>query len=391
MTHGGLLVAASEGHVAQSSKAQQRNRDRGRDGKPARGDRSKRLLDLVMLLLRARTPVAFRDIREQFVAYQTANAEAGLRAFERDKADLLELGVPIRYVTPEEDDSLEEGGYVIDLKRYRAPEVHLTPEEVSALVLAASVARAVPGVSYARIVDLALKKLAFDLPETPDTPIAYPPPVEQITRAEPVLVHFPEPEGKHGRELGDRFAQLEAATRNRKRVTLRYQSAASGMVQDRDIDPYGLVYRQGTWLVVGHCHLRNDLRSFRLDRIHGLTPAPRPKSPDFERPVGFDARAYASRSPWTFATEAVEIVELEIRPEAAATANEDFGHEASRRREPGEITVVRFPCGNPDYAASRVLAAKGGIVVRSGERLRQRIAEELGAVLAHYPAAGAAP
>ena len=97
-----------------------------------------------MLLLRARTPVTYREIREQFPGYQTANAEAGLRAFERDKADLLELGVPIRYITPEEDDSLEDGGYVIDLKRFRLPEVRLTADEVSALVLAASVARASP-------------------------------------------------------------------------------------------------------------------------------------------------------------------------------------------------------------------------------------------------------
>src|SRR6187401_3269138 len=154
-------------------------------GASTRVDRSKRLLDLVMLLLRTRTPVTFRDIRAQFESYQTANVEAGLRAFERDKADLLELGVPIRYITPDEDDSLEEGGYVIDLKRFKMPEVRLTPDEISALVLAASVAHAMPGGTYPKIVDLALKKLAFDLPEEPDTPTVFP-------RPAPVLVHFPE-------------------------------------------------------------------------------------------------------------------------------------------------------------------------------------------------------
>src|SRR2546423_7139097 len=151
----------------------------------ARGDRSKRLLDLVMILLRARTPVTYRDVREQFSAYQTLNVEAGLRAFERDKADLLELGVPIRYITPDEDDSLEDGGYVIDLKRFKMPEVRLTPDEISALVLAASVAHAMPGGTYPKNVDLSLKKLAFDLPELPDTPTEFPRPM-------PVLVHFPE-------------------------------------------------------------------------------------------------------------------------------------------------------------------------------------------------------
>ena len=109
-----------------------------------------------MILLRARTPVTYREIRDQFSSYQTLNAEAGLRAFERDKAELLDLGVPIRYITPDEDDSLEDGGYVIDLKRFKMPEVRLTADEISALVLAAAVAHAMPGGAYPKIVDLAL-------------------------------------------------------------------------------------------------------------------------------------------------------------------------------------------------------------------------------------------
>ena len=348
-----------------------------------RGDRSKRLLDLVMLLLRARAPVAFRDIRDQFSAYQTKNVEAGLRAFERDKADLLELGVPIRYITPDEDDAVDEGGYVVDLKRFRLPEVHLTPEEVSALVLATSVARAVPGGSYGQIVDLALKKLAFDAHELPDTPMEFPPPPSAVTRREPVLVHFPEP-SRQQRELSDKFSRLEAATRNRKRVTLRYRAASTGYVQEREVDPYGLIYRRGAWLLVGYCHLREDVRSFRLDRIGELALAPKPKSPDFERPEGFDVRAYANRSPWTFRPEAVEDVDLEIRAEVAGVVNEDFGADAVREDAGGGAVRVRFSCGNPDYVVSRVLAAKGGIVVLAGERVKQRLSAELGAVAGYY-------
>ena len=349
-----------------------------------RVDRSKRLLDLVMLLLRTRTPVTFRDIRAQFESYQTQNVEAGLRAFERDKADLLELGVPIRYITPDEDDSLEEGGYVIDLKRFRLPEVHLTPEEVSALVLAASVARAVPGEDYSRVVDLALKKLAFDVPDAPDTPLEWPPRPSALTRREPVLVHFPSQPGRQTRELGDRFAELETATRNRKRVTFQYRAASTGYAQKREVNPYGLFYRDGSWLLVGHCHLRKDVRSFRLDRMSDLAVAPKPKTPDFERPRDFDIRAYASRSPWTFRSAPVEEVELEIRPEAAAVANEDFGPEASRTDQPDGAVRLRFACGNPEFAVSRILAAKGAIRVRSGARLLQRLRDELSAVADTY-------
>ncbi len=358
-----------------------------------RGDRSKRLLDLVMILLRARTPVTYRDIREQFPAYQTLNVEAGLRAFERDKADLLDLGVPIRYVTPDEDDSLEDGGYVIDLKRFKMPEVHLTRDEISALVLAGSVAHAMPGGTYPKIVDLALKKLAFDLPELPDTPTEFPRPA---SNAPTVLVHFPEKSRPHAgslgqlaarADLGELYGTLEAATRLRKRITMTYQAATNGLVSRRDLDPYAMVYREGAWLVVGWCHLRKEIRSFRVDRIHEATMAPKPKSPDFERPAEFDVKTYATRSPWTFASEPPEEVQLALSAEAAEVANEDFGPTAVKRQD-GERTLITFDCTNPEFAVSRILASKGAIHVTRGDKLRARIAAELDAIGERYATAG---
>jgi proteasome accessory factor B len=379
--------AARSGKRLPAKKAPKEAKAPARAAKPTgkhddgRGDRSKRLLDLVMLLLRARTPVTYREIREQFPAYQTGNPEAGLRAFERDKADLLDLGVPIRYITPEEDDSLEDGGYVIDTKRFRMPEVRLTADEVSALVLAASVARAMPGGAYPKIVDLALKKLAFDLPELPDTPTEFPRTASQTT---PVLVHFPEQRSVGAaKEIGESFAALESAVRFRKKVTFTYQAAGTGTVSRREVDPYGLVYRDAAWVLVGWCHLRKEVRSFRVDRMRDVVMAPKPKSPDFERPAGLDVRDYASRSPWTFATEPPEDVELEIRPEAADTANDDFGASAVKTHA-GDLTVVRFPCSNVDFAVSKILAAKGAIVVRRGDRLKKRLTDELQALAARY-------
>ncbi|HSD87975.1 MAG TPA: WYL domain-containing protein [Kofleriaceae bacterium] len=354
-----------------------------KDDASSRGDRSKRLLDLVMILLRARTPVTYREIRDQFPAYQTLNIEAGLRAFERDKADLLDLGVPIRYVTPDEDDSLEDGGYVIDLKRFKMPEVRLTPDEISALVLAASVAHAMPGGTYPKIVDLALKKLAFDLPELPDTPTEFPRPAHN---APTVLVHFPEKKVANAAtrpELGEIYATLEAATRLRKRVTLTYQAATNGLVSRRDLDPYAMVYREGAWLVVGWCHLRQEIRSFRVDRIHEAVMAPKPKSADFERPADFDVKAYAQRSPWTFTSEPPEEVQLVLTAEAAEVANEDFGPTAVKRHD-ADRTLITFDCTNPEFAVSRILASKGAIQVTRGDKLRARIAAELDAIADRY-------
>jgi proteasome accessory factor B len=368
---------SADARAPRSGRAPSAASKTGTDDAGTRGDRSKRLLDLVMILLRTRTPVTYRDIREQFPAYQTLNAEAGLRAFERDKADLLELGVPIRYITPDEDDSLEDGGYVIDMKRFKMPEVRLTPDEISALVLAASVAHAMPGGAYPKIVDLALKKLAFDLPDLPDTPTEFP-------RPAPVLMHFPERRIGVRPELGDIYATIEAATRHRKRVTLTYQAAATGIKSKRELDPYALVYREGAWLAVGWCHLRQEVRTFRVDRIHEAVMAPKPKSPDFERPTDFDVKAYAQRSPWTFTSDPPEEVQLALTPEAAEVGNEDFGLTAVKRVD-GDRILITFDCGNLEFTANRVLAAKGAIRPLRGARLRARIFDELDAIEAHYP------
>jgi proteasome accessory factor B len=354
-----------------------RDDDKGR-GKGKKGatreDRSKRLLDLVVMLLGARHPVSFREIRAQFRAYQTAQEDAGLRAFERDKADLVELGVPLRYVTPDEDDAVEEAGYVVDLRRYRLPEIHLTPAEAAALLLAGSVAHAAAGTTYDEVVSLALKKLAFDAhaQPRPDTP--------RSREETPVLVHFPKPRPQAA-AVGEKLALLEQATVNRKRVTLRYVTAASGQAATREVDPYGLVCKEASWLLVGWCHLRHGVRSFRLDRIEALEVAPRPRSPDFERPRGFDVRRYAARSPWTFEIEPPVELELEIRPEAGAVAHEDLGEAARREPQPDGATLVRMPCANPEYVVARVLGAKGGLIVRAPAALRARVRQEIDRVL----------
>src|SRR5690606_41471452 len=76
---------------------------------------------------------------------------------------------------------------------------------------------------------------------------------------------------------------LCAAAQARQRVRLRYESPASGATT-RDFDPYGISYQRGRWYAVGMCHLRDDMRTFRLDRIAEVARLGTP----FEPPDGFD-------------------------------------------------------------------------------------------------------
>jgi len=84
---------------------------------------------------------------------------------------------------------------------------------------------------------------------------------------------------------------LCSATQDRHRVRMAYQSQKNEQTE-REFDPYGLVYRAGRWYIVGWCHLRRGLRSFRLDRVVSASSS----AVRFERPADFDALAYLRQS-----------------------------------------------------------------------------------------------
>jgi predicted DNA-binding transcriptional regulator YafY len=87
------------------------------------------------------------------------------------------------------------------------------------------------------------------------------------------------------------LAALTAAAQARVRVSLRYRPR-EGEVTERAFDAYGLAYRTGRWYAIGWCHLRNGLRSFRLDRVLQV----RRLDVSFERPDPFDALLHLTTS-----------------------------------------------------------------------------------------------
>lgn len=87
------------------------------------------------------------------------------------------------------------------------------------------------------------------------------------------------------------LATLSLAARAGQRIRLGYVDAV-GRASQREVDTYGLAFHDGCWYAVGWCHLRGDVRSFRLDRIGSMEAL----DARFERPGGFDALGYLMRS-----------------------------------------------------------------------------------------------
>src|SRR5947207_14462332 len=124
-------------------------------------DKTERLLDLVALLLDAREPVSFAELRELFPDEYGGSRGAAERKLERDKAELLELGVPIEYVEPQQLDERELCGYRIDRNSFSLPDPRLLPEEAAALYAAGAAALATRDFPFAQDLQHALRKISL--------------------------------------------------------------------------------------------------------------------------------------------------------------------------------------------------------------------------------------
>ena len=260
-------------------------------------DKAERLLDLVALLLDAREPVSFGELRELFPDEYGGGKESASRKLERDKAELQALGVPIEYVTPR-DDERDVGGYRINRAEYFLPDPRLQPEESAALYAAGAAALDARDFPFAQDLMVALRKLSLAADAQP-----------AASAARRLLVVRP---GAHSEKL----RALADAVARRKRVHIVYEAPPSvdgkpGEKTERDVDPWGLAFRGGAWRLVGYCHLRQAERQFVLDRIAALTVnAKLPASADFEEPKDFDVGEAAGQKPWQWSHHPYTVVHV---------------------------------------------------------------------------------
>jgi predicted DNA-binding transcriptional regulator YafY len=84
---------------------------------------------------------------------------------------------------------------------------------------------------------------------------------------------------------------ISQAVQQRERLEVRYRSHESGFTY-RNLDPYGVVYLNNNWYVAGYCHLRKDVRTFRLDRLEVLCTT----GETFKPPKNFNAFKTISES-----------------------------------------------------------------------------------------------
>jgi len=182
--------------------------------------------------------------------------EVSERTIYRDIADLQSTGVPI--------DGEAGVGYLMR-EGFDLPPLMFTRDEIVALVAGARMVRAFGGAAMARAAEEALIKISVVLPEAER---------DRIGRTE---IHSP----LWVVTDADRAAIdiIERAVESRDVLALAYRDE-QGRSTSRQVRPLGLWFWGKVWTLVAWCEMRNDFRTFRIDRLASVTAAGRRFKPE---------------------------------------------------------------------------------------------------------------
>lgn len=306
--------------------------------------RIERLINLIAALLDSRRPMTASEIRERIAGYQTENFEAFRRSFERDKAELREMGIPIEVVKDEDD----VDAYTIPPGKYYMPELDLQPDELAALRLAAD---AVLGAGDQA--STGLRKLSV---ESDADGVASPRVVwsADIAAEQPLL------------------GPLLSALLERKPVRFGYETG-DGRKSQRQVEPYSLVHRRGNWYLVARDVDREAVRSFKVSRI---IPPPEKTDGAYEIPEDFDLERHTGIEPWEVGAGEQMTARIRFDQPLAWWPQQNMTELAANPVDDGAVEV-EMPVSNLDALVSWVIGFGEGIEVVSPPEARDHLLQHL--------------
>jgi predicted DNA-binding transcriptional regulator YafY len=193
------------------------------------------------------------------------------RTLRRYIQTLENLGIPIQAQRG------CDGGYRL-MQGFKLPPMMFSNDEAVALALGLVAARSLGWTAAVPASASAKSKLERVMPET----------VRLNMRAVAATVTLEiHPNSAVSQVKPEILSALSMAIQKQQGLRLMYRSAQQ-ITSERAIDPYGLAYLGSNWYVLAYCHLRLQIRSFRLDRIDSLELLPA----SFGKPADFDPIEY---------------------------------------------------------------------------------------------------
>jgi len=171
-----------------------------------------------------------------------------IRTVYRDIRTLEQSGIPI--VT-------EEGkGYSL-VEGFHLPPVMFTENEANALITAEKLIVKNKDTSFIKDYKSAITKMKAVLRSS------------QKEKTELLAERIYFRNNLRDEKTSTHLMTLQTSITNFTLVTITYHSLENKSTK-RTIEPFALYSTQDNWILIAHCRLRNDFRTFRIDRIENL-------------------------------------------------------------------------------------------------------------------------
>jgi len=271
--------------------------------------------------------------------------------FMRDR-----LRAPLEYVAAER-------GYRYTDEVYELPGSWIGAEELTALLVAYRLASTIPDKQLKRSCATILKRV-LERHGVGDA-------VSMEDLEEKVSVK----NIAYSRTDGRIFHQvLEHLLRGRP-LAVEYYSPHRDATTVRDILPLHLLHYMGTWHIIAHCGLKNDLRDFVVSRVKALKPSERELTPRFS---AAQVKAYIRRHFGIMHSPTTTTVRLRFAPQAAPWVAEQVWHPTQElEREPDGALILSFPVADFREIKREVLRHGAQAEVLSPPALRDEIRREI--------------
>lgn len=167
---------------------------------------------------------------------------------------------------------------------------------------------------------------------------------------------------------------ISLCMKERRSVSMVYRALGAAEPTERLVDPYGLVFYDGVWILVGYCHLRRELRSFALDRVVNLSE----RFLYFKTHSDFNLEEYLADSWGVVRGEPVQVTVRFGKGAAEYIVRKQSWHPSERRKvlPSGEVDLT-FTVAGVIEIKRWIYSWLPNVEVKEPLWLRQQIREEL--------------
>jgi predicted DNA-binding transcriptional regulator YafY len=291
--------------------------------------------------------------------------ETGIRTIYRDLEALQVAGFPLYN---EKVENANRWAFV-DTFKFKIP-APFTLTELMSLYVYKDLVRFLKGTPFFDSLDSVFKKIQSTLP---------PQALSYLDQIQSVFHVGIKPYKEYGR-FREILNQVSTAALECRRIEMVYHSLHREEKTLRKVDPYKVWFYDGTIYLIGHCHLRDEVRMFVLDRINLLNVT----SEKFSIPKDFSLDEFMRHS-FKVMHDEVYTVKVRITPGWARWVGEKIWHESQKAKKNGDGSLEQtFRVAGLDEIKRWVLSFGPEAVVLEPEKLKEMVRKDLSRNLAQY-------